>query len=42
MDQVALYSLVFAKEEVVGFAIYSFSLAQGQEVQALGQMHITH
>lgn len=39
MDQVAMYSLVFASKDIVGFAIYAFRLARGQEVKVPGQKH---
>lgn len=42
MDQVSMYSLMFAKEEIAAFAIYPFRLARDQEVKVPGQMYKTH
>lgn len=42
MDQVSMYSLMFAREEIASFAIHPFRLASDQEVKVLGQMYKTH
>lgn len=41
MDQVAMYSLMFAKEEVAGLAIYSFRSAKDQDKCTLHTEYIS-
>lgn len=42
MNQVAMYSLMFAREKVAGFVVYPFRSVRGQEVKVSEQMYITY